>query len=57
MNIDKTPLVTSLIRACKSADTEELKLVIDSIKQHGISKNDLNSVDKNGRVKAGIFFR
>lgn len=50
MNIEKTPLVTSLIRACKSADKEELGLVIKSISENGISKNDLNSVDRNGRV-------
>lgn len=51
MNIEKTPLVTSLLRASKNADKEQLQKVMRSIVEHGITKNDLNSVDQNGRVK------
>ncbi|XP_037050856.1 uncharacterized protein LOC119084847 isoform X2 [Bradysia coprophila] len=50
MNIEKTPLVTSLIRACKNADKDELMQVMCSIEQIGISTSDLNSVDQNGRT-------
>lgn len=51
MNIEKIPLVTSLLRASKNGDKGQLLLVMNSITKNGITKNDLNSVDKNGRVK------
>ncbi|KAJ6640541.1 Ankyrin repeat domain-containing protein 33B [Pseudolycoriella hygida] len=50
MNIEKTPLVTSLIRACKNADLDELIKVKESICRNGITPKDLNSVDNNGRT-------
>lgn len=50
MEIEKTPLVTSLIRACKSVNKDEMAQIIRSIKDNGITKKDLNSVDNNGRV-------
>lgn len=39
-----------LILACKADDKKEMELLMESIIQNGISKNDLNFVDQNGRV-------
>ncbi|KAG4071588.1 hypothetical protein HA402_011742 [Bradysia odoriphaga] len=50
MNSTRTPMVTPLIRACKSGEKNELNQVINYINEKGISKDLLNSVDKNGRT-------
>ncbi|XP_037050158.1 ankyrin repeat domain-containing protein 33B-like [Bradysia coprophila] len=50
MSDEKITLVALLIQTCKKADKNELDQVLYIIRKHGISKDELNFADKNGRT-------
>lgn len=50
MNIDKLPLVTTLLRASRSQDDETLRHTLETILRNGISEAELNAQDCSGRV-------
>lgn len=50
VNIQKIPLITTLLRASRNQDEDIIKFVLDSILTNGISEEDLNAVDCSGRV-------
>lgn len=50
MNLDKVPLVTTLLRASRSQDETTLRQVLENILRNGINEADLNTADCSGRV-------
>lgn len=50
MNIDKLPLVTTLLRAARSQDDDKLRQALENILRNGISETELNAQDCSGRV-------
>lgn len=50
MNLQKVPLVTTLLRASRDADEELLRSVLRDILINGIPSQDLNAEDNSGRV-------
>lgn len=50
MNIDKVPLVTTLLRASRSQDETTLRQVFENILRNGMSEVELNADDCSGRV-------
>lgn len=53
MNIDKLPLVTTLLRASRNQDEETLRHALENILRNGISEAELNAQDCSGRVSDG----
>lgn len=50
MDLQKVPLVTTLLRASRDADEELLRSVLRDILINGIPSQDLNAEDNSGRV-------
>lgn len=50
MDLQKVPLVTTLLRASRDADEELLRSVLRDILINGIASQDLNAEDNSGRV-------
>lgn len=50
MNIQKIPLITTLLRASRNQDEEIIRHVLASILTDEISPDDLNATDCSGRV-------
>lgn len=50
MNIDKLPLVTTLLRAARSQDDDTLRHTLENILRNGIGETELNAQDCSGRV-------
>lgn len=50
MNIDRMPLVTTLLRAARSQDETTLRQVFENILRNGINEAELNADDCSGRV-------
>ena len=56
MNLQKVPLVTTLLRASRDADEDLLKTVLRDMLINGISSTDLNADDNSGRVSVLCVF-
>lgn len=54
MNIDKVPLVTTLLRASRSQDEIVLRQVLETILRNGINEVELNAADCSGRVSDAV---
>lgn len=50
MNLEQVPMVSTLLRAARDANELLLKEALRDILINGITKEDLNSTDKSGRV-------
>lgn len=56
MSLNKLPIVTRLLRAARDGNEVLLKKCLQEIKSNGITKEDLNSTDLNGRVSKFFIF-
>lgn len=57
MNIDKLPLVTTLLRASRSQDDETLRHTLENILRNGMSEAELNAQDCSGRVSVLAIYK
>lgn len=54
--VDRLPLVTTLLRASRDGNDVLIKSALRDIIINGITKEELNSTDKSGRVSHAIRF-
>lgn len=52
MNVQKIPLITTLLRASRNQDEEIIRHVLQGVLNDGISPDDLNATDCSGRVSS-----